>query len=97
MRHDARVAIGSQRHVAAGHDEFEFFRSGLAENCDRLLSAPRLAAGVFLQLADERRIPFGIDQPFENIVNDVLLFLRVEVAADMRFGDLPVIRYMRAQ
>src|SRR5439155_5288029 len=42
------VAVGTQRHVPAGHDELELVAAGFAEDGDALVFAPLLAARVVL-------------------------------------------------
>ena len=69
----------------------------LAEQRDALAGAPQLAAGVVAQLLQELAVPLGVDQSLEDVVDDVLLFLRVEAAADDRLGDLPVVGNVGAQ
>ena len=80
------VAVGPQRHVPAGQYELELVAAGLAEDGDALLGAPLLAAGVVLELLDEAGVPVGIDDALEDVVDDRLLFLGVEIAADVRLG-----------
>jgi hypothetical protein len=78
--------------VPAGHHERELVAAGFAEDGQALIGAPRLAAGVVPQLLEEASVPFRIDDAPEDVVNDGLLFFRVKVAANVRFGDLPVVR-----
>src|SRR5262249_24239282 len=87
------VAVGSQRHVPAGHHELKLSVAGLAENRDALIAAPQLAAGVVLELLAALAVPPRIDETLKNVVNNVLLLDRIETAADARLGDVPVVRH----
>src|SRR5205814_1631941 len=90
-----RVAVRTDGHVPAGHYELKFPAAGRAEDRDTLSLAPRLAAGVVLELFEKARIPLRVDDAPENIMHDDLLFFGKEVAADMRLGDLPVVGHVR--
>src|SRR5438132_1961638 len=92
-----RVAVGADRHVPAGHDEREFFASWRAKDGDALVHAPRLAAGIVLQLFEEAGVPLRVDDAAEYIVNDYLLLFGVEIAPNVRFGDLPVVGDVSAE
>ncbi len=63
----------------------------LAEDGDALLRTPFLAAGVVLELLEDAGVPVRVDDALEDVVDDLLLLLGVEVAADVRPGDLPVV------
>src|SRR5262249_40754957 len=49
------------------------------------------------ELLQEFRVPLRVDNSLEDVVDDVLLLLRVKVAADVRLRNLPVIRDKRAE
>jgi hypothetical protein len=77
--------------VPAGHDELEVLAPRPAEQGDALGRAPGLTVGVIAKLADEARVPVGVDDAPENIVDDALLLLREVVAVDVVRRDLPVV------
>ncbi len=78
--------------MPAGHDKFEFARTWFTEDCDTLVGTPFFAIGVIFKLFKEFGIPLGVDEAFENIVNDVLLFFLIIFTANVWLSNLPVIR-----
>src|SRR5262249_20971789 len=87
----AGIAVGSKRHVPAGHDKFKFLAPWFAEDGNALFVTPLFAAGVILKLLKEVLVPIRIDHAFEDIVNDRLLLLGKELASNMGFRDLPIV------
>ncbi len=83
------VAIATQRHVAAGEDEFELAGARFAEDGDALLLAK--PADVVLELAVEAGVPVGAGHALEDGADEGLLVAGVEVAVDGRLGDAPVV------
>jgi hypothetical protein len=90
------VAVGPHRHVPAGHYHHEIL-ARRAKQRDRLFGAPRLAARIVLELLEQLRIPIRIEQRFVHGMRQRLLLLREKLALDVRLGDLPVVRDVRAQ
>ena len=86
------IAIAAKGEVAAGHHELEL-PIGFAEQGDALLLAPGTAIGVILELLHELRIPLGIDQRLEDVVDQSLLLFGIKVGNDMGLGDLPVVAH----
>src|SRR5262249_10833605 len=86
------IAIGPQGHVPAGQHKLELLAAGLAEDGNALVRAPLLAAGIILELPEEAGVPFGVDDPLPDVVDDDLLLPGVELAAaaaDRMGRDLP--------
>src|SRR4051794_4747356 len=69
------IAIASDGEMAARHYHLEFARAGSPEEGDVLLGAPRLAAGVILELLFKLADPLRVEQRLEGIVRKGLLFL----------------------
>ena len=72
------VAVAADRHVPAGHHEFELLAAGMAENGDAVVRA--VAFGVIGQLLVDPLMPFGVDDALEDVADDVLLIFVVEIA-----------------
>src|SRR3954471_21277475 len=90
-----RVAVATDRHVAAGHHEFELVAAGMAKNGDAVMRA--VALGVISQLLVDSRMPFGVYNPLKDVADDVLLIFVVEIAGNEFVGDVPIIGDTRSQ
>jgi hypothetical protein len=90
-----RVAVASQGHVPAGEEELEPPAAGLADQGDRLPVAE--AAGVVFELTVVPLVPGRIDQPLEDLPDQLLLVLREEVARHLGVGDVPVVAHAGAE
>ena len=89
------VAIDAHRHVPAGHHHFELAFIGIAEHGDALRFAVALA--IVFQLPIDLRNPIGLEQPFVDRADHVLLIFGVKIAGDHFVGDVPVVAHVRAQ
>ena len=65
-----RVAVAADRHVPAGHHEFELVRARLAEDRDAVVLA--VAAGVVVKLLVDALVPLGVDDALEDVADDLL-------------------------
>src|SRR5262245_15927504 len=84
-----RVAIGPQRHMPPGDDHLKRFGPRRTEYRNRVFLAKR-ALAIVLDFLFEFRVPVGMDQPLEDIMNEMLLFGRIIIAANLMLGNLPV-------
>src|SRR5262249_2396833 len=69
----------------------KFTGARAAENGDTLILSPFVTERVVLELPQKTVIPGRVDDPFEDVVNQPLLFPGKEIAADDGPGDLPVV------
>src|SRR5262249_41003226 len=85
------VAVGTEGDVPARDDKLKFTGAPAAENGDTLILSPFVTERVVLELPQKTVIPGRVDDPFEDVVNQPLLFPGKEIAADDGPGDLPVV------
>src|SRR5260370_21472488 len=91
------VTVAADGEVPAGHHELELSAAGAPENCNRLLLA--VPVRVVLQLFSNAFVPIRVVEPQEDLADQVLLVLRIEVAADVELrdvGNVPIIGDARA-
>ena len=81
------VAVATDRHVPAGHHELER-AARRAKHGDVLRLA--VAAGVVFQLLVDPLVPVGLNDVLEDVPDHRLLVFGVIVAADRRFGNMPI-------
>ena len=84
-----RVAVATDRHVAAREDKLKMFAPWLTEDGDAvLLTKP---TGVVVELLVDLRMPFGLVETLEYGTNEGPLIGGIKVIVDVVVGDVPVV------